>query len=357
MASPARKPKSTSPLMLDLALQGGGAHGAFTWGVLDRLLEAPDMRFGAISGASAGAMNAVVLASGLMTGGAAGARKGLASFWSAINQSARDSVPVFSLLETIPGWTAGASWLVSAMGAGRMTLTSSPASGAPVQRLLGEVIAAHVDFDALREPDAPRLFISATNAHSGTAKMFTNEALSVDVLLASACLPQMFPAVKIDDVPYWDGGFSANPPITPLIHDSQNNDLLLVNINPRVRDALPYSQSDITERMSELTFNQSLLKELRAIAMLKAEFGDDPTTCAMPFARAIAELRFHEIHNDEKMGDLDPTTKMFPTWGLLSRLRDVGRETADTWLAAHGGKLGKSSSAKLNARFEEDFAL
>ena len=204
---------------LDIALQGGGAHGAFTWGVLDRLLEDEDIGITAVSGASAGAVNAAVLASGLANGGREGARRALSDFWEALNRVSRDSGPLIPLMEAFPlTFQALSNWWSTMFG--NVSLPSSPEMGAASQQALRSLLEEHIDFHALRHGEAPRLFLSATDVRNGNARIFRNEEMSADVLLASACLPLFFPPVTIDGVDYWDGGYSANPPIMPLVQES-----------------------------------------------------------------------------------------------------------------------------------------
>ncbi|MEC7764736.1 MAG: patatin-like phospholipase family protein [Pseudomonadota bacterium] len=336
---------------VDVALQGGGAHGAFTWGVLDRLLADETIDITAISGASAGAMNAVVAASGLAIGGREGARRSLTSFWEAVNKGARQLAPFIALFDEFPKWTsATASWLNLLSGA-QLSLTPHPSNGRPAQMLLEEIVRDHVDFDALKRAHAPRIFISATNARSGAARIFRNDDVTLDAIIASACLPLAFPAVEIDGEDYWDGGYSANPPLVQLVQESLNNDLVLVTVNPISRTRTPSSPDKIPDRISELTFNQTLTKDIRAIAMLKAELDGRPPVCGVPFIQSIANLRLHEIQNELAMREFDPKSKMFPSWALLTDLHSLGSETAEAWLGANRGSLGVTSTAQLEERY------
>ncbi len=336
---------------LDVALQGGGAHGAFTWGVLDRLLADESIDITAISGASAGAMNAVVAASGLAVGGRDGARRSLASFWEAVNRGARQLAPFIAVFDAFPKWTsATASWLNLISGA-QLSLTPHPQNGRPAQMLLEEIVRDHVDFAALRRPDAPRIFISATNARSGAARIFRNDDVTLEAVIASACLPLAFPAVEIEGENYWDGGYSANPPLVQLVQESGNHDLVLVTVNPINRRRTPSSPDRIPDRISELTFNQTLTKDIRAIALLKAELDGRPPVCGVPFIQSIANLRLHEIQNEIAMREFDPKSKMFPSWSLLTDLHGLGSDTASEWLATHRKSLGVTGTAKLEERY------
>ena len=336
---------------IDVALQGGGAHGAFTWGVLDRLFRDETIAIGALSGASAGAMNAVVAASGLVRGGNAAAREDLRIFWTAVNDAARRASPFLPIFDPINAWLRASSRWIDTFTAGRTSFTASPIAGLPAQDMLRRILSDVIDFDALRRPEAPRLFIAATHVQTGLARIFTNEELTPDVLLASACLPTVFPPVTIDGEDYWDGGFAANPPVMQLIENTETRDLVLVTINPYRRLGTPRLATDIPDRISELTFNQSLLAELRAIAMLKEEFRDDPSSCRSSIVASVANLRFHEINNEEAMGEFDPMSKLFPSWSLLTELHGIGERTTAHWLRKNRAQLGQSSTAQLSERF------
>jgi NTE family protein len=336
---------------LDLALQGGGAHGAFTWGVLDRLLEDERLHLASISGASAGAMNAVVLASGLVTGGPNEAKARLWSFWKGVNRAARTSNPALQAAEAFPHFFAASTAWWSLFDGGHVNWAPSPSTGEYAQRLLGDVVRDHVDFAALKKGDAPRLFISATEARTGQTSIFRNSDLSVEAVLASACLPMVFPPVTIDGTDYWDGGYSANPPLMPLIAESPHDDLLLVTINPLHRKETPTTVAEIPGRISEMTFNQSLIKDVRALSAMKEALGKRVPRNAVPLIRAIHVLRIHEIHNEAGFEKLDPRTKMLPEWRLLTCLRKSGRRAASTWLNTSHKDLGKRSTADLAERY------
>ena len=318
-------------LPIDLALQGGGAHGAFTWGVLDRLLEEPWLRLDGISGTSAGAMNAAVLACGHASGGAEGARESLEKFWRGVADAAR-----FSPLRR--GWTE--------MLSGRWTLDYSPAFVAmdlasrlwspydlnpqgmnPLQNILVELI----DFERLATSPI-KLFVTATNVRTGRGRVFRNAELRPEVLLASACLPTLFHAVEIDGDPYWDGGYAGNPTITPLVRECTSSDTILVQINPVERPGTPRGAREIHNRLNELSFNSPLLKELRMIALLR-QIADPGSGEGAAWAR----MRIHRIATDAML-ELGYSSKLiassivtacqaapnpgscFPASGLLQRL-------------------------------------
>ncbi|WGF88044.1 patatin-like phospholipase family protein [Marinivivus vitaminiproducens] len=327
------------PVLVDLALQGGGSHGAFTWGVLDRLLEEPWLRIDGISGTSAGAMNAAVLAAGYAADGAEGARTALASFWASVSDAARFSPlrrgPLDVLLDR---WTLDNSPAFIAMELTSRLLSPydlNPGGGNPLR----DILAAHIDFARLAT--APiKVFVTATNVRTGRGRVFRNAEITPEVMLASACLPTLFQAVEIDGEAYWDGGYSGNPTITPLVRECMSRDTILVQINPVERPGTPRSARDIVNRLNEVSFNAVLLKELRMIALLRqvAGPGEEDTEGA-----AWAEMRIHRIDSPE-MVELGYSSKLNAEWAFLTLLRDRGRQAADSFLSTHGDALGKRSS-------------
>ncbi|MCJ2182776.1 patatin-like phospholipase family protein [Novosphingobium sp. 1949] len=333
---------------LDLALQGGGAHGAFTWGVLDRLLEEERIWISALSGASAGAINAAVFASGLVTGGREGAGRALEAFWKAIHRSGREAGPLLPMMEAFPMAFEAISAMWSNMF-GNVAMPSSPEMGARAQDLLREVLEAHVDFAALRSDAAPRLFLSATDVRTGSARIFENREMAPEVLLASACLPLLFPPVTIDGVDYWDGGYSANPPIFPLVQNSPNDDLMLVTINPMSREETPRVAADISNRLTELSFNQTLIKDMRGLVMIQNEVG--LLTFGKGLLARLRKLRVHEIHDEATLAAMPAGSKMTPLWELLQQLHKAGYEAADGWVGRHGEDLGRHTTAYLAERY------
>jgi len=334
------------PLLIDLALQGGGAHGAFTWGVLDRLLQEPWLGIDGISGTSAGAMNAAVLVLGHARGGAEGARSALDDFWRRVSQAATFSPFRRSPLDVLMGsWSLDHSPMFVAFDlASRVfspyDLTASSAN--PLAGILDELI----DFDELAR--APiHLFVTATNARTGRGRVFKNAEVNADVLLASACLPTMFRAVMIDGDPYWDGGYSGNPTITPLVRECKSRDTILVQINPVERPGLPSSAREIMNRLNEVTFNASLLKELRMIALLRQVADPGNGEGAM-----WAGMRIHRVSSD-LMVKLGYSSKLNAEWAFLCMLRDEGRKAADSFLQAHGADLGKRSTLDIDEMLGE----
>ncbi|MCA3639726.1 MAG: patatin-like phospholipase family protein [Beijerinckiaceae bacterium] len=329
----ARTSQPREPLLIDLALQGGGSHGAFSWGVLDRLMEEDWLIIEGISGTSAGAMNAAVLASGFAKGGAEGARLSLEAFWRKVSEGARFSPFQRSPLDVLMGrWSLDRSPMF--LAADMMSRVFSPYDLNPMgSNPLAGILSAIIDFEALSKGPI-KLFVTATNVHTGRGRVFRNPELTVDVLLASACLPSMFQAVEIDGEKYWDGGYSGNPTMAPLIRECASQDTLLVQINPISRDETPRSASDIISRLNEISFNAVLIKELRAMALLrKLDYVEDSEGARM------AAMRVHRIASPV-MNDLGYSSKLNAEWAFLTMLRDEGRRTADLFLQQHGDDLG-----------------
>ena len=339
-SSPRRK-----PLLVDLALQGGGSHGAFTWGVLDRLLEESWLTFDGISGTSAGAMNAAVMTSGYAKGGADGARAALEGFWKSVSDAGKSSPFRRGPMEMLAGhWTLEYSPMF--LAAELAARVFSPYDLAPAGfNPLRELLAESVDFKALANSPI-KLFITATNVHTGSGHVFRNPDITPDVLMASGCLPTMFQAVEIDGEFYWDGGYAGNPTITPLVRDCKSHDTILVQINPIKRPTVPRTARDILDRLNEVAFNAPLLKELRMIALLHKVADPGNGEGAL-----WAKMRIHRIAS-EAMLDLSATSKMISEWPFLCELRDFGRTAAQAFLDAHADDLGKTSTLDLDALLE-----
>ena len=334
------------PILVDLALQGGGAHGAFTWGVLDRLLEEPGLRIEGISGTSAGAMNAAVLADGHAAGGPQGARTALEDFWRRVSRGALFSPFQRSPLDVLMGrWTMDTSPVFLAFDlAARMfsPYDLNPLGANPLRGILAECV------DLARVAQSPiRLFVTATNVRTGRGRVFRNAELTPDVLLASACLPTLFQAIEIDGEAYWDGGYAGNPTITPLVRECASSDTLLVQINPIERPGTPRSAREILNRLNEVSFNATLLKELRMIAVLRQVA--NPGDCE---GARWAGMRIHRIAS-AAMTDLGYSSKLNAEWGFLCMLRDEGRRSADAFLNAHREDLGHRSSFALDTLLEQ----
>ena len=316
---------------LNLALQGGGAHGAFTWGVLDRLLEEPHLALDGVSGTSAGALNAVTLASGWLAGGASAASRGLDQLWREIAALAR-----FSPLR------AGG---MSQMAADFTAQLLSPYQLNPLGlNPLRQILERLVDFERLRRDRSLALFIAATDLRRAEARIFRNAELSLDAVLASACLPQLHQAVAIDGELYWDGGFVSNPPLIPLIEHCRARDLLLVQINPQATPQLPKSARDIRDRVSEIVFGHPLAAE-RALLAERMRRARPPLTWLSRSVRRVARHRLHVIDGGPVLARLDPMTKIDPDWSRLVELRDLGRTAAEDWLAARQGRRPRRPAA------------
>src|SRR6185437_529725 len=312
-------------VLVDLALQGGGSHGAFTWGVLDRLMDERQLRIEGISGTSAGAMNAVVLAGGFTTNGPAGAKLALSAFWRRVADSARFSPIRRTPLDVVLGrWTLDTSPFYLAFDLASRVFSPYDLNSAGANPLR-QVLAESVDFAELAKCPI-RLFVTATNVHTGRGRVFRNAELTPDVLLASACLPTLFQAVEIDGEPYWDGGYSGNPTITPLVRDSDSQDTLLVAVNPVERPGTPRSAREILDRLNEVSFNATLLKELRMIALLRqvADLG----RCE---GAQWAHMRIHLIASPV-LQTLGASSKFNAEWDFLCMLRDEGRRSAEAFI-------------------------
>jgi NTE family protein len=329
---------------LGLALQGGGAHGAFTWGVLDRLLEDGRFAVDAISGTSAGAMNAVALAQGLMAGGADGAREALQSFWTAVGTR----VP-FDLFTV--GSTERPGFGLAAQAFMHWARLLSPSQLNPLGlNPLRDVLIEQIHFERLRTASPVQLFIAATHANSGRLRLFENGELSVETLLASACLPTLHQAVVIDGEPYWDGGYSANPALFPLVRCGVR-DLLIVSLAPMTYTQTPVSAEEIRSRALEFAFNATFLREAR----LLAEACTSARTSMWPFVgrleRRLRGLRTHLIDAHDELSGMAGETRLIAHLPFLESLRDLGRTRAQRWLDAHGAQVGQASSVELAALF------
>ena len=334
------------PVLVDLALQGGGSHGAFTWGVLDRLIEEPWLKIEAISGTSAGAMNAAVLADGWAQGGAEGARAALDAYWRRVSRAAAHSPIQRSPLDRLMGrWTLDTSPVYLAMDL--MGRVLSPYDLNPLGlNPLRSILAESINFERLASTPI-KLFVTATNVRTGRGHIFRNAEITADVLLASACLPTMFQAIEIDGESYWDGGYSGNPTLTPLIRESDAHDTILVQINPRERPEMPRTASDILNRLNEISFNSPLMKELRMMALLR-EVADP----GHGEGARWAGMRTHRIMSDA-LTDFGASSKLNAEWEFVSLLKQEGRKSAEAFLTAHGEEIGKHSTADLDALLAE----
>ena len=341
MARRAPRTAGRESVLVDLALQGGGAHGAFTWGVLDRLLEEPWLEIEGISGTSAGAMNAAVLASAFATGGATAAREALEAFWKRVSVAATFSPlqrgPVDRLLGN---WTLDNSpgFLVMDLLARLISPYDVPSFGGnPLEQVLRE----SVDFGALAEGPI-KVFITATNVRTGRPRIFRKGDVTPQALLASACLPQLFQAVEIDGESYWDGGFAGNPTLVPLVTELTSDDTILVPINPIERPGTPRTARDILDRVNEISFNAVALKEMKMIALLR-KVADAGAGEGANWAR----MRMHMVPNDV-MVTLGASSKLNAEWAFLTMLRDEGRKAAELFLARNGEAIGKRNTVDFD---------
>jgi NTE family protein len=335
-----------APVLVDLALQGGGSHGAFTWGVLDRLMDEPWLRIDGISGTSAGAMNAVVLAGGFAADGPTGAKAALTAFWRRVADSARFSPIRRSPLDIFLGrWTLDTSPFYLAFDLASRVFSPYDLKFGGANPLL-QVLTDSVDFAQVARCPI-RLFVTATNVRTGRGRVFRNAELTPDVLLASACLPTVFRAIEIDGEAYWDGGYSGNPTITPLVRESDAHDTLLVAVNPVERPGTPRSAREILDRLNEVSFNATLLKELRMIALLRqvADAGSSE-------GRKWADMRMHLIAS-KALAELGASSKFNAEWEFLCMLRDEGRRAAEAFLTADSSNIGKRSSIDLDILLQQ----
>ncbi|MDE3017078.1 MAG: patatin-like phospholipase family protein [Pseudomonadota bacterium] len=331
---------------INLALQGGGAHGAYTWGVLDRLLEEEDVVVEGISGTSAGAMNAAMLVSGYMNGGRDGAKEHLETFWRRISEAA-----AFSPLHKTPldhmltGWNMDFSpayhWF-DLMSRIFSPYELNPLNINPMRGILEDVL----DHEAVRACSLIKLFISATHVASGQARIFECHEITPDVLLASSCIPFMFQAVEIDGQHYWDGGYMGNPAIWPLIYHCESEDVVLVQINPIHDNELPKTANEIINRLNEISFNTSLISEMRAIDFVSKLLRDGSLN-----PRRYKDMRVHVIYSADHMHHLNASSKMNADWDFFLSLKEIGRECANRWLKADWKNVGVQSTIDIRKKF------
>jgi NTE family protein len=334
-----------------LALQGGGSHGAFTWGVLDRMLEEPTLDIIGVTGTSAGAMNAVMLADGLVRGGPDGARQRLRDFWEAIG-----AMPGFGTL----------LWPMSGASQAKLRLEEMPFFAAwdimrhnvspydlnPTKfNPLRDPIVRLVDFDRLRAEENFQVMVCATNVRTARRRVFANEDISVDAVLASACLPLVFPAVEIDGEPYWDGGFAGNPAMAALLRRMPKCDMIIVRIDPIIRNDLPRTQREISDRITELSFNTTFWLELSVLGALLA-LVEEGVLDRERFGRFL----FHAIEASAEFEKIAASTKLNNSMSFLHHLFDLGRLTAEGWFARHGDKIGQKSTIDLLKLLPADWA-
>lgn len=332
---------------INLALQGGGSHGAYTWGVLDRFLEEDDLEISGISGTSAGAMNAAVAVDGHRKGGNAGAKKALANFWQQISNIGK----VFSPFHELPNQHLLDHWNLDGTLAYQIFESTmrvlSPYQANPLNlNPLRWILSNTIDFDNLQKGNGIKLFITATEVRTGQPRVFQCDEVTEDVLMASACLPNYFQSVMIDGQAYWDGGYMGNPSIWPLIYFTDTDDVLLVQINPVYREQIPMTANDIINRLNEITFNSSLIAEMRAI-----HFVSEMITRNKLENEEYKNMRMHMIPAPDLVYGLNASSKMNTDWEFLQFLRDKGREKASLWIGQHKKSIGVKATLDIETEF------
>jgi NTE family protein len=345
--------KIRKPKPVNLALQGGGAHGAFTWGVLDRLLEGGEVEIRAISGTSAGAMNAVVLADGIEEGGPEGARAALKRFWTAISVAARASpirrgpIDVF-----MSNWNLDHN--PSMLLVDIMQLVSSPYDFNPWKiNPLKVILEREVDFARVRRCENLKLFVSATNVHTGRVRVFNSHELTVEMVMASAAMPFIYQAVMIDETPYWDGGYMGNPALFPLYNACESRDVVIVQVNPIYRKEVPRTARDIMNRVNEISFNSSLLSEFRAIRFIHKLIDNGAIDKGIIEGDKYRKIHVHMIDAQGKLLPLGASSKVNAEWAFLEFLFEIGREAAESWIAKHWADIGETTTIDLMGTFAD----
>lgn len=341
---------------INLALQGGGAHGAYSWGVLDALLEDGRLDFEAITATSAGAMNAAALAYGLHSGGPDKARQVLQDFWEAVAEAGAFYSPVkrnpfelaMGLNPFAQDWrldnSAAFSWFE------QVTRTVSPYQFNPLNiNPLRDILEDVIDFTHVHACTNVKIFVTATHVKTGDAHIFRNTDVTLEVLLASAALPFLFQAVEVNGEHYWDGGYTGNPALWPLFYEAESRDLLLVHVNPVVRDKLPTQAYEIENRLNEITFNASLLRELRAVAFVQKLLREDMLKAR--YQKQYTDILLHAIRADDVLAHLSVASKFDTDMNFLNYLKDLGRKAAQDWLAAHYRHLGVRGTVDIKADY------
>jgi NTE family protein len=330
--------------VVNLALQGGGSHGAFTWGVLDRLLDDERIAFDGCTATSAGGVNAVLLADGLALGGREGAKELMRTFWKKMSDTTSSSIiapsfidkmnPNFGL-EHSPGYV-----MVDIISRFLSPYQLNPLDVNPMRDLLNEV----VNFERVQKQKVIKLFLSATNVRTGKVAVFTNNEITADHVLASACLPFMMRAPEINGERYWDGGFMGNPAIFPVIYGCDSQDVLLVHLTPTERPEMPTNSRAILNRMQEISFNSSLMREMRAVAFVTKMIDDGKLSGGK-------RMFIHLIEAEDVIRELSGSSKMNAEWKFLMYLYDLGRERADKWIAQNFDRIGVETTVDLQARY------
>ncbi len=331
---------------INLALQGGGAHGAFTWGVLDALLEDGRVEIDGISGTSAGAMNAAIVAQGYSEGGVSGARAALEGFWRSISELGRHSPIQRTMFDRLSGgWSmdhSPAYLMFDILSRLMSPYQLNPGNTHPLRPLLEQ----QIHFETLRTGSKIKVYVSATNVGNGKVRIFGSDELSVDALLASACLPTMFQAIEIDGEHYWDGGYMGNPALFPLIYNCASDDIIIVQINPMKRAEPPRTAAEILNRINEISFNATLNREVRAIAFVRKLIDDENLD-----PKKYRRVNLHMIESESCMIGLGVSSKLNTEWDFLMHLKEVGRTAAAEWLGAHFDQIGVTTTLDLQEKF------
>ncbi|MDR1982472.1 MAG: patatin-like phospholipase family protein [Holosporaceae bacterium] len=333
---------------ISVAMQGGGAHGAYTWGVLDRLLEEKDLVIEGVSGTSAGGMNAVAVAQGIMTGGNEGAREFLTKYWTINSKAGASSIFKPGVLDILAGkYTMHNSpgflffdFIAKILSPYQL----NPLGSNPLKSIVEELF----DFDKLNAFNAVKVFLAATHVYTGKLKIFSNinKELSTEALLATACLPTMFAAVMVKGEYYWDGGFIGNPAIYPLIYNCDTSDIMLIKLNPTHRNKLPTSAAEIGDRLNEITNNTSIMREMRSIHFISKLIDD-----GIVAPGKLKKLHVHMIEDEAVFYDLGWSSKLNTDSDFLNHLFTAGRKSADSWLEKNYDKINKETTADITEEF------
>lgn len=335
---------------INLAFQGGGAHGAVTWGVADRLLEDERLEIDSISGSSAGAVNAAAVAYGLHKGGCEEAREVLDHLWRRVSDAGKFYSPIranpFPIDFGADDFINGVSYQMFDMATRTLSpYQFNPFDINPLRAILGDCI----DFESLRSCKVTKLFIAATNVRTGKVHVFETKDMSVDAVCASACLPFLFKAVEIDGEAYWDGGYMGNPVLFPFFYEAESSDVLIVHVNPIERKEIPKTAPEIMNRINEISFNSSLLRELRAISFVHKLLDDG--WIKDEYRDRLRDVRIHSIRSDMALVDFTISSKLRTDWSFLTTLKEAGRKIADAWLEENFDLIGEESSVDLRAMF------
>lgn len=320
---------------ITLALQGGGAHGAFTWGVLDRLLEEDNLTIEGLSGTSAGAINGALVSYGLSVGGRKKARQLLENFWRKVSLSTNMFLTPSVLDKMLGG--KDLSYSPTFMMFDYMTRMMSPYQFNLIDlNPLKDMVLELIDFNHLRENPGAKLFVNATNVKTGQSRIFHHEEMTLDMLMASACLPFLFKTVEVDGEPYWDGGYTGNPALLPLVEQCRAEDIVIVQVTPLKAEDVPTSVHDIVDRVNEISFNNALAREMQYVELLSKTSKRSTT-------------RFHRVEAEDILSGLGRSSKFNADWSFLEHLKEAGRQSAEDWLKATGDALGRESTYRLRA--------